>query len=170
MRDFNRIVRYLAYTLELLVLFMLQETPGLMPAIFGARPVLILPAVIAIAMFEEELPAMAFGIVGGLFCDFGLSCALGFHALILAVLCFFVSILSRVYLQVNMVTAIVTGIWSIGLTVCAQWLFLYYFFYSMPTYALLHHYLPKYFYTLLFLPLLYLLNRGLSQAVRASEN
>ena len=170
MKDFNRVIRYLAYTLELLVLFMVQETPGLMPAILGARPVLILPAAVSIAMFEEELPAMAFGILGGLFCDFGLSGVLGFHALILGVLCFFVSILSRVYLQINLATAIITGFWTIGVTVCAQWFFLYYFSYSMPGYAFTHHYLPKYFYTLLFLPLLYLLNQGLSQAVRASDN
>ena len=64
MRDFNRVIRCLAYTLELLVLFMLQETPGLLPPIYGVRPVLLLPAVIAIALFEEEIPAMAFGIVG----------------------------------------------------------------------------------------------------------
>ena len=76
MRDFNRVIRYLAYTLELLVLFMLQETPGLLPPIYGVRPVLLLPAVVAIALFEEEIPAMAFGILGGLFCDFGLGCGL----------------------------------------------------------------------------------------------
>ncbi len=170
MKDFNRVIRYLAYVLELLVLFMLQETPGLLPAIFGTRPVLILPAVITIAMFEEELPAMSFGIVGGLFCDFGLSGTLGFHALVLGVLCFFVSVLIRVYLQVNMVTALITGLWTISLVVCAQWFFLYYFTYSMPEYAFVHHYLPKLFYTMIFVPLVYLLNRGLSQAVRAVDN
>ncbi len=170
MKDFNRVIRYLAYTLELLVLFMLQETPGLMPAVFGVRPVLIFPAVITMAMFEEELPAMAFGVVGGLFCDFGLSGVMGVHAVILGILCFFVSVLVRVYLQINMVTAVITGVWTIGLTVCAQWFFLYYFSYSMPEYALVHHYLPKYFYTMLFVPLVYLLNRGLSQAVRTQEN
>ncbi len=170
MRDFNRVIRYLAYTLELLVLFMLQEVPGLLPNVFGVRPCLIFPAVITMAMFEEELPAMAFGIVGGLFCDFGLSGTMGFHALVLCVLCFFVSILVRVYLQVNMVTAIITGLWTIGLTVCAQWFFLYFFRYSMPEYAFMHHYLPKYFYTMLFVPLVYLLNRGLAQAVRTTDN
>ncbi len=169
MKDFNRVIRYLAYTLELLGLFMFQEAPGLLPAIFGVRPVLLLPAVITIAMYEEEVPAMIFGIVGGLFCDFGLSGTLGFHALVLCVLCFFVSALSQVYLQINIVTAIITGLWAIGLTVAAQWFFLYYFSYSMPGYAFTHHYLPKYFYTMLFVPLIYLLNRGLSQAVRAQE-
>lgn len=169
MRDFNRVIRYLAYTLELLVLFMLQETPGLLPPIYGVRPVLLLPAVVAIALFEEEVPAMAFGILGGLFCDFGLGCGLGFHGAVLAILCFLISLQSRSIMQVNLATALLTGLWAIGLTICAQWLFLYYFKYSLPQYAFTHHYLPKFFYTLLFLPLLYYLNRGLYQAVRAQD-
>ena len=168
-RDLNKLIRYLAYVLELLVLFMLQETPGLLPSIFGARPVLLFPAVVAIAMLEPEVPALLFGVVGGLFCDFGLSGMLGFHALVLGVLCFFISLVIRTYLQNNMATAILTGVWSIGLVVLAQWFFLYFFQYSYPAYALTHHYLPKYFYTLLFLPLLYLLNRGLSQALGVQE-
>ena len=168
-RDLNKLIRYLAYVLELLVLFMLQETPGLLPSIFGARPVLLFPAVVAIAMLEPEVPALLFGVVGGLFCDFGLSGMLGFHALVLGVLCFFISLVIRAYLQNNMATAILTGVWGIGLVVLAQWFFLYFFQYSYPAYALTHHYLPKYFYTLLFLPLLYLLNRGLSQALGAQE-
>lgn len=170
MRDFNRVIRYLAYTLELLVLFMLQETPNLLPHIYGVRPVLLLPAVVAIALFEEEIPAMAFGILGGLFCDFGLACALGFHGVLLAVLCFFISLQSKTVMQVNLITAILTGIWSIALVVAAQWFFLYYFTYSMPQYAFTHHYVPKYFYTMLFVPLLYLLNRGLYQALRVQEH
>ena len=168
-RDLNKLIRYLAYVLELLVLFMLQETPGLLPSIFGARPVLLFPAVVAIAMLEPEVPALLFGVVGGLFCDFGLSGMLGFHALVLGVLCFFISLVIRTYLQNNIATAILTGVWSLGLVVLAQWFFLYFFQYSYPAYALTHHYLPKYFYTLLFLPLLYLLNRGLSQALGTQE-
>ena len=123
-RDLNKLIRYLAYVLELLVLFMLQETPGLLPSIFGARPVLLFPAVVAIAMLEPEVPALLFGVVGGLFCDFGLSGMLGFHALVLGVLCFFISLLVRVYLQSNIATALLTGIVGIGLTVCLQWFFL----------------------------------------------
>ena len=167
--EWNKVIRYLAYTLELLVLFMLQETPGLLPPLFGARPVLLFPAVITIAMFETEIPALAFGVVGGLFCDFGLSGTLGFHALVLGVLCFFISLLVRVYLQSNIATALLTGIVGIGLTVCLQWFFLYFFRYSHPSYAFTHHYLPKYCYTMLFVPLLYLLNRALSQALQPPE-
>ncbi len=169
MRDLNRLIRYLAYTLELLVLFMLQETPGLLPEIYGARPVLVMPAAVTIAMLEEEVPAMAFGILAGLFCDFGYSGVLGFHALVLGVLCFIVSLMVQAYMQVNMVTAFLTGIWTLALTISAQWLFFYYFRFSEPNYAFLHHYLPKYLYTLLFVPLIHLLNRGLSQSLGTAE-
>ena len=64
---------------------------------------------------------------------------------------------------------LVAAVVVIGLVVLAQWFFLYFFQYSYPAYALTHHYLPKYFYTLLFLPLLYLINRGLSQALGTQE-
>lgn len=171
MTDFNRVIRYLAYALELLILFMLQETPGLLPPVFGGRPVLLLPAVLAIAMYEPELPAMSFGIAGGLFLDFGFSGALGFHALVLAVLCFFVSLLCRDYFQINLATALFTGVWTIGLVIGLSWFFLFYLKgYSMPAYAFTHHYLPEYLYTLLFLPLIYLLNRGLYQALKEQKS
>ena len=108
-----------------------------------------------------------FGRVGGLI---GVTLGVNlFNALVLGVLCFFISLLVRVYLQSNIATALLTGIVGIGLTVCLQWFFLYFFRYSHPSYAFTHHYLPKYLYTLLFLPLVYFLNRGLSQALRPQE-
>lgn len=169
MRDLNRLIRYLAYTLELLVLFMLQETPGLLPHVYGVRPVLVLPAAAVIAMFERETPALGFGIAAGLFCDFGYSGTLGFHALILGVLCFFVSIMVQTVMQVNWVTAVLTGIVVLAVTIGSQWLFFYYFRYSEPMYAFTSHYVPKYLYTLLFVPVLYLLNKALAEALPSAE-
>lgn len=169
MRDLNRTVRCLAYTLELLVLFMLQETPGLLPHIYGARPVLVLPAAAVMAMVEDETTAMAFGVVAGLFCDFGYSGVLGFHALVMGVLCFGVSLLVRAFLQVNPVTAVLVGVVALGIAFGAQWLFFYYFHYSSPVYALRTHYLPKYLYTLIFVPLLFLLNKALAEALPSAE-
>lgn len=165
MKDLNRIIRSLAYVLELLVLFMLQETPGLLPHVYGVRPVLVLPAAAVIAMFEDETRAMAFGVVAGLFCDFGYSGILGFHALVMGVLCFIVSLLVKAFLQVNPVTAVLAGIAALGIAFGAQWLFFYFFHYSSPGYALRIHYLPKYLYTLIFVPLLYLLNKALAEAL-----
>lgn len=168
MRDLNRLVRSLAYVLELLVLFMLQETPGLLPPVYGARPVLVLPAAVVIAMMEDETRAMAFGAAAGLFCDFGYSGVLGFHALVMAVFCFGVSLMVKAFLQVNPVTAVLVGAAVLGAVFGAQWLFFYYFRYSAPGYALRVHYLPKYLYTLIFVPLMYLLNKALRDALPAN--
>lgn len=171
MTDFNRLIRYLAYTLELLVLFMVQETPGLLPYVLGGRPLLLLPAVLTIALFEEDVPSMVFGIAAGLLLDYGLSGVMGFHALLLVILCFLVNLMVKAYLQVNLVTAILTGVWTTAVILAAQWLFLFYLpGYSMPTYALTHHYVPVFFYTLLFFPLVYVLNKGLYQALQKQKD
>ena len=169
MRDLNRIIRSLAYVLELLVLFMLQETPGLFPPVYGVRPVLVLPAAAVIAMLEDATRAMAFGVIAGLFCDFGYSGMLGFHALVMGVLCFGVSLLVQTYLQINPVTAVLVGIAALGIMFGGQWLFFYYFRYSSPGYALRIHYIPKYLYTLIFVPLLYLLNKALAESLPSNS-
>ena len=39
MENRYRFIRYFAYGLELLILYMLQQTPGLLPPLFGARPI-----------------------------------------------------------------------------------------------------------------------------------
>jgi uncharacterized membrane protein YhdT len=88
---------------------------------------------------------------------------------VLGALCFFVSLLVRTRMQANLVTAALNGAWALALTLGAQWLFFYYFRYSQPGFAFRSHYLPKYLYTLLFIPLLYLLNRGLSGALDPAE-
>ena len=66
------ILRWLAYGLELFILFILQETPGLSISILGEKAFLLLPAALSIALFETNLPAMSFGIVAGVLADFGM--------------------------------------------------------------------------------------------------
>jgi len=169
--DKNKIIRYIAYSLEISVLFLLQETPGFMPSVFGARPVLILSAVMAISMFESELASMGFGIYAGVLLDFGLGCTMGFHALTLAVLCFFVSVFCRVVIQINFITSTLTAICSIAMAVLIGWFFLYLVAgYSMPSFALVNVYLPKYIYTVIVFPLIFVMNRGLSRTIRASDS
>ena len=67
---------------------MVQETPGLLPEIGGARPVLLIPAAISIAMFESEFAGIGFGLLCGLFLDIGMGGVLGFHGLLLAAACY----------------------------------------------------------------------------------
>jgi rod shape-determining protein MreD. len=168
--EINKIVRYLTYSLELLVLFMLQQTPGLFPEIMSARPVLLYAAVINIAVFEKEIPAMGFGIYTGMLIDFGFGSGLGFHAIVLMPICLAVSVMTKTIMQVNLGTAILTGVWTVALLVLASWLYQYLLRgYDYPTYALLNHYLPKYIYTLILFPLTFVINRSIAKLLRSPE-
>ena len=171
MENRYRFIRYFAYGLELLILYMLQQTPGLLPPLFGARPILIIPAALAIAMFETEVPAMAFGIFGGLLIDFGLGYALGFHALFLAVVCYAVSVMSGNLLKTNLLTAMLIAVICIPVLFLLQWVFYYVLFgYSHVSHALVYHYLPRMGYTLLFMPLFYYFNRAFALLIKPRED
>ena len=54
--------RYLAYALEIILLFVLSSTPSLLPDIFGAKPTLLLCIALTAAIFEREIPAMVIGL------------------------------------------------------------------------------------------------------------
>ena len=164
------ILRWLAYGLELFILFILQETPGLSISILGEKAFLLLPAALSIALFETNLPAMSFGIVAGVLADFGIGHGPGFHAILLAVLCFFLSELATNLIRTNFLTGLLTGILG-----CAAILFLQWFVFCLmagsefPGYILTHHYLPRLLCTVIPVPILYYFNRALGLFIREKE-
>lgn len=163
-------VRYLAYVIELLVFFMVQETPGLIPPILGARPVLLIPAALAIALFEEERPSLFFGLFAGLLIDTGIGSALGFHALLLGTSCFFLSVLATDLIHTNFLTAMAVAVVVPFFLFFLQWVFFFLLFeYESPWYAFVTHYLPRYGYTVLFMPVAYYFNRALALQLRTRE-
>jgi len=168
--DLNKLMRYLAYTLEIFIFFMLQQTPGLFPEIFGARPILLIPVAIMIAMFEPQIPAVAFGVFSGIMMDFGFGGILGIHALILTFLCYAVSTISRTVLRVNLGTAIITAIWTTAIVILLGWFFQYFLKgYTAPLYALTSRYFSRFCYTVLLSPIIFLINKGVLGLMRAPE-
>lgn len=150
MQDRKKYIRYALYAAELLLLFTLQEVPGLLPGFMGAKPVLVLSAALTIAMQEDCVPAMAFGVAAGLLADVGGGAPLGYHALVFGVLCFILSGMCSARIQMHLFTAVLMGLWSAAAAVLLDWLVLYVAAgYSLVAYALTNAYLPIYFYTLL---------------------
>ena len=86
----NSFFRYLAYTIELILMFVLSTTPGLMPEIFGAKPVLLICVALTVAVYEREIPAMIFGMAAGILTDLGYSDSIGLFAVSLTIICFIV--------------------------------------------------------------------------------
>ena len=156
MTDRKKWVRWVLYAAELLFLFVLQEMPGLVPPLMGAKPILVLSAVLTMAMLEDAIPAMLLGMTAGLLCDLGGGSPMGYHALVFALLCFFLSSLCGTRMQVHLYTCVLMGIWAAALAVVLDWLLLYLAAgYSLAGYALVNAYLPIYFYTLLMIPVCY---------------
>lgn len=165
-----RTIRYFAFFIEILVIFVIQETPDLIPAVYGARPVLLLSTVLSIAMFESEIPAMAFGVIGGLLMDYGAGSVLGFHALLLAAACYAVSIAAANLFQTNFIIAILISVIASAIAAVLEWFFFYLLNgYAYAGVALLQHYLPVYAYTAVFMPVCYFFNRALALQIRSKE-
>lgn len=165
-----KIIRYIGYAVEIIVFFVIQETPGFIPAVFGAKPVLVVPAVISIAMFESGIPAMLFGLFGGLLMDFGFSGILGFHGMLLAVCCYIVSFIATNLLQTNFITAMLIALLCNASITVLQWLFFYVLYgYGSTVYALVYHYAPTLIYTMLLMPVAYYFNRALALQIRSKE-
>ena len=141
------VFRYLAYSLELILLFILQTTPRLLPEILGSKPLLLLPAAITISLLESEIPAMFFGLASGLLLDFGYSDNIGFFTITLTLSCFFIGLIFRDYLVISFFNATV-----FTFMFCTSLLILYFMFSYVfagkgdVSYYFSHHYISRIIY------------------------
>lgn len=155
-----KFLRYVAYVIEILVLYVLCGTPNFMPSILGVKPVLLLPVALTIAVFESEIPAMLIGCGCGLLLDMGFGTNVGLYTLSLTILCFVLGYCARNFFVTNFANAMIIGVCSVLVLLCVH--FLIYWAgadIADPWGHFLRHYLIKIFYTLIFLPPLYWFNR-----------
>lgn len=96
-----------------------------------AKPLLVLPLCLAVAVFEGEFAGALLGTVGGLLWDYAAGRTVGMLALELLLLCFGVSVLVQLYLQVNPGNFAAVNTITALLVLSLDWLFFYY----MPGYA-----------------------------------
>ena len=129
-RSRSQIYKWCCYVLGLLVCAALQTTPGLFQ-LGQAKPLLILPLCLAVAVFEGEFGGALFGMVCGLMWDYTAGRTVGMLGLELMILCFAVGVLVQLYLQSapgNFVVICSVAAW---LLLSCDWLFFYY----MPGYS-----------------------------------
>ncbi len=101
-------VKYFLYALIMLVLYALQTTPGFL-AIFGVRPVWLVPFAVAVSMNEGVACSAIFGSLCGLLCDLGSQALFGFNGLILLCGCVTISLLCFFSIKVNWKSAFLLG-------------------------------------------------------------
>ena len=129
-RSRSQILKWGCYVLALFVCAALQTTPGLFQ-IGEAKPLLILPLCLAVAVFEGEFAGALFGAVCGLLWDYTAGRTVGMLAVELLLLCFAVGVLVQLYLQSALGNFVVIGTAAALLVLSCDWLF----FYFMPGYS-----------------------------------
>lgn len=161
------VFRYLAYSLEILIIYILQGTPFFLPEILGGRPVLLIPVALTMAFYENEIPAMFFGLACGSLIDIGTGGNVGFYAFMLTLICFAIGNIFRDYMVINFLNGmafcggIITGL------ICLQFLFFYVFQGRIDGgLYFAQHYISRILYTILLSPVFYLINKHLYKNLR----
>ena len=163
-------LKYIAYSLELLLVYIIQCTPNLVPTILGVRPLLLIVFSMSISMFESEGTAMWFGLAAGLLMDAASAHVFGFFACVGVVCCYAAGALVVFLMRNNLLSCVILTL--SGLTVCGlmQWVFFYllwgdekswYFLYAIM--------LPQIVYSAVFIPVAFYFNRALATHLTDSD-
>lgn len=166
----GRYLKWTAYGLLLLCASLLQMAPRAIPSIFGARPLLLIPIVVSIAMFEGPIGGAAAGIAGGLLWDLYADRLFGFNAFILMIVCCACGLLVRLLIRNNLLSALLLFSGALLVQGLADWFFNHVLLMKEePFYALVRLTLPNLAYTLVISPLLYGLTLLIARMLRKRE-
>lgn len=161
-------VKYTAFSLEILLCYIIQSNHVLSPAVFGGRPVMMLPIAMTIAVFEGEIPSIVFAVICGILADAGYSGPIGYYAILLAILCYTVSILMENYIRTNLLTVIMIGALSIPIMIIGQFMLFYVLMgYGNEWHYFLTHYVSRIVYTFAYVPVFYGINRFIALKTKA---
>lgn len=158
----HRFFLYFAYGLEILIFYIFQGTPRLIPEIFGSKPLLLLPVAFAIASLENEIPCAVIGAVCGILTDLGTGGRVGYFAILMTLICFFEAYIMKRYIVPGAVTA---AVFSGGATVFLVCVYFLIFFVMAGVensgVYFVNHYISRIVYTLALTVPFYYLNRFL---------
>lgn len=162
---------YLAFGLEIILLWTLQSTPKLLPELFGAKPFFLLAAALSFSVCVKTAPAVILGAVCGLLADISSGGTVGYFAFAFTVVCFAQAQLLDAYINRNLLSATVLSLGSTAAVMGLHFLIFYIFGGIADSSALfVSRWLPRMAWTAAaFFPLL-LINRFLARTFTSRTN
>jgi len=156
--------------LGLLVLFTAMAQNVLwLPVIYGARALPLLPLVVAIAIYDQPVPAIIYGALAGAAWDVS-SASGGYHAIYLAIAAFACAMGMRYFLNKNFFTVLLLAFAVVSIYLIVHWFTVFAVLPNLTpaqiTLPLLREALPSLGYTMLLAPLCFTL---VSIAVRRTS-
>ncbi|MDR1254358.1 MAG: rod shape-determining protein MreD [Oscillospiraceae bacterium] len=171
MKDKHSIYRFIAYSLELLTLFVLQQSPQALPIISNCKPNLVLAALVIIILFEGAIISLWFSIFVGLLLDAALGIIPGTQAILLCILGYFIGYIAQNYFKKNILTALIISMLSIIIFYHMQFLLLYILKgYSEILYAYLNKCIPTIIYTWSTVIILYLPTKFFALCIKEKQD
>ena len=158
-------VKWLAYSLELFLLYIMQYTPNLLPSFLGVQPLPLIVAAISIAIFEGESAGMWFGLAAGLLMDLGSVSVFGFYGILCMAICYAGGLLVVRLMRANLLTAMLQGAGGLLIIGLCQWFFFYAIWGTSSGVFLYAIMLPQMLYTALLMPIFYYFNRAVSTRI-----
>lgn len=158
--------RFLAYSIEILLLFVLGATPSLMPEIFNATPCLLIALALTIAVFEDCIPAMFFGVACGVLTDLGFSNSIGTFTVTLTVVCFILGFCANNLITANFLNVMITSVIVITATLSLNFLFTFVVKgYTNAGVYFVNHYISRIVQTIICTAMLYFVNKFISDTL-----
>ena len=131
---------------------------------------MLIAAPMTIAILENEKIGLGFGVFAGLLMDMGYGSVIGFHAIALGVLGFFIGLLAVNLVKTNVLTSLLCTAAAVFAVISLHFVFFYLLRgYDMASYAYQKYYLPMMLYSFLPTPILYYFNKAFVVGVRERE-
>lgn len=149
----------------------IQHTPGFRLTLGSLSPMLLVPFVVCVAMYERSLQGLVFGFISGALWDFATSGADGMFTLMLSVIGFGLGVMITLYLRNRLVTAVFLSFVSSLAVSVAYWLVTVLRKGYDGTWEILFtHFLPLAVYSVLFVFVYYYLVGFIIKATSNTEN
>ena len=166
----DKILKYGGFVVLVTLVYALTDARGVLPVWVGVKPLVMIPLIICIAMFEGDVTGAAMGAYAGALMDAGNMGVFGFSAILLMLCGFTAGILITYLMRNNVFTA---------LLLCSGTVFIYgflywFFFYAIVRYASAFHVFIRYFipamlYTAVCMPIFYFIYLFFIRRLRHAE-
>ena len=103
----NLYIRRALFVLFLVIAAAFQHTDGAIPAIFGAKALVLIPLTVCIAMHEKSMGCLSFGILAGALWDFATVRGDGFYAVVMALVGYAAGALTVYVVRNNILSALI---------------------------------------------------------------
>lgn len=166
----SRYLKWTAYGVVILLSTILQSLPRLFPSVGGSHPILVIPVVVCIAMFEGPIGGAAAGIAGGILWDLFSDRLLGFNALLLLFICCACGLMAQLLIRNNLLSSLLMTAAALFSQGILDWFFnVVLLSESEPVYILLHLTLPNMLYSFVLTPIIYFIVYAMARKLRNRE-